>query len=235
MGLWERKTEQESCDPLSLTAPGTAERGRHSSKENLDRCLEKAHRPGTDRRYPPLGDPERALLESPRGGPLWGQLGLRPPTLSVMLRLRPRPLGPASPGPTSTLDSLPAFSTQEPPLGAPAGTAGPRPQRMLLRSSGLTPHRAVPQLRARGAGSYRAVGCPHRHLPPGPRCPPVQPRLPAAALDSVVAPLPPCLAAHTRLSETGARESVRTAKPAPSPRPTLGWRVVLILLTPRAG
>lgn len=72
-----------------------------------------------------------------------------------------------------------------------------------------------------GWGSYRAVGCPHRHLPPGPRHLHTRPHLLAAALGSGAALLLPCSAVRTRLSGTGAQDGLRTGLPYPlDPSPT---------------
>lgn len=124
------------------------------------------------------------------------------------------------PGSKCTLDSSQPLTMDHPRLHLwklPRVTPPPRPSLLGLRRP--RPTFVVLWLGARGAGSYRADGCPHDHLPTWPRQLCIRPCLPAAAWGSVVALFPPYSAAHIRLSGTGAWESLKTAAPVPALAP----------------
>lgn len=130
-----------------------------------------------------------------------GQRGLRPSTppqphpgsspfgahvpqaLAFPLVLPPRaPLLATAPHPPQ------AFPTGDQPLGAPAGTR-PRPPTDRGSTRAGAP--------GSGLGSYPAVGCPHRRLPPAPGQLRTRPHLPDAARGLGAARLPPCSGART--------------------------------------
>lgn len=140
---------------------------------------------------------------------------------------------PASGSLTGQAPSPTAFSTSSPTPGRTCSYEGhapfgPAPDRGSSGSSGLLPG-AGTQLRA--WGSYPAVGCPHRHLPLGPRQLRTRPHLLAAARGLGAAPLPPCSVARTRLSGTRAQEGPRTRTPAPALHTPPVGKVPLLPLT----
>lgn len=157
-------------------------------------------------------------------------LRLRPPRSPRPLRL-PGTLPPTYPPPTS-----PVFAISGPTLGHTRRTQVTHlilplpPHGYSLGSSGHAPPGQGPSLGT--GGSYRAVGCPHRHLPPGPRHLHIRPHLRAVALGSRAALLQPCSAVRTRLSGTAAWEGLRTGLPHPLDPPPTG-KVPSRRLTPQ--
>lgn len=176
--------ETEQVWLQTLTAPGTAEGSHCCWNRDLDRHGAEAHRPGTDRSH--LRGPARDLPECPGGGFLWGPTGPQAShPFSATLRFHQ--------GRLSALDSLP---WRPPSQNQSVQHLWPRPQPRRLGSAGLTRHpHSVHTAPAQGlgsGGSYRAVGCPHRHLWPEARHLRIWPRLLAAAGGLVAAPFPPC-------------------------------------------
>lgn len=157
-----------------------------------------------------------------------GQSGLRPPIHHRHTQALPtsEPTPPLRLPWTGSPQSSPP---QDQPLGVPTesrpSTPSSTPPMKTLRELGQSPSLGT-------GGSYPAVGCPHRHLPPGPRHLHIRPHLPAAARGSGAAPLLPCSAARTRLSGTGVWKGLRTGLPYPLDPPPNG-RVPSHRLTPQ--